>query len=188
MLPVIFCDFDGVIRHWDNTALFEQEVAFQLPKGTTFKAAFSAELLLPAITGQVKDEVWRDRVEQTLAKTVPHHQTTQLVHAWSNSPASIDFHLLETLRTMLPNHAIALVTNATSCLNQDMVNLQIDKAFDFVINSSEIGVAKPEVDFYRQAAQLTGATIETSLFIDDSLKNVQAAEAFGLKGFHYTNL
>ncbi|MEM8856851.1 MAG: HAD-IA family hydrolase [Chloroflexota bacterium] len=188
MSSVIFCDFDGVIRHWDNSVLYEQEAAFQLPRGTTFKTAFSADLLLPAITGQVKDEVWRGQVTQTLAQNIPYQQASQLVEAWSNSPASIDNHFLKTIRAMMPNHVLALVTNATSRLSQDMATLQIDQPFDYVINSSEIGVAKPAVDFYRQAIQLTGATIDTSLFIDDSLKNVAAAEAFGIKGFHFKNL
>jgi len=188
MQPIIFCDFDGVIRHWDNTTLFEQEAAFQLPKGTTFKVAFSAELLLPAVTGKVKDEVWRNQVFQKLSQSMPNNKANSLIQAWSDSPATIDHDLLDTLKKMLPNSRIALVTNATSRLNQDLAGQQMDEAFNFVINSSEIGVAKPEIDFYRQAVQMTEAKIEVSLFIDDSQKNVQAAESFGLKGFHYSNL
>lgn len=187
MQPIIFCDFDGVIRHWDNTPLFQQEAVLQLPKGTTFKIAFSADLLLPAITGQVKDEEWRKQVKQVLTQQLSQHQASRLVELWSNSPASIDHNLLKTLRKMMPSHRIALVTNATSRLNQDLISLQMDQAFDYVINSSEIGAAKPEIDFYRQAIQHSKGTIETSLFIDDSIKNIKAAELFGLKAFHYTN-
>ena len=66
MNQLIFCDFDGVIRHWDNQELFETERRLNLQEGATFKAAFAAENLIPAITGQISDKIWRKNVYDQL--------------------------------------------------------------------------------------------------------------------------
>ena len=185
MAQVIFCDFDGVIRHWDNQLLFETEESLNLPKGTTFKVAFAAENLIPAITGKISDEQWRANITQQLTQAISPQDALTLTQAWSNSPASIDYHIFDLLNTLLPQAQLALVTNATSKLNADLAAHDLISRFDFIINSSEIGVSKPESGFYKLAVEMTGAKLEESIFIDDSLRNVKSAEAFGLKAFHF---
>lgn len=187
MKQLIFCDFDGVIRHWDNRELFAAEKDLNLRRGATFKVAFAAENLIPAITGKVTDPTWRKNVYEQLAKQYTHQQAKKLINRWDGSPATIDFHLFGLFQKLLPKAKIALVTNATSRLSDDLAKLKLAHHFDFVINSSKIGVAKPNQDFYKHAVEVTDAKIDASIFIDDSIKNVQAAETFGLKGFHFQN-
>ena len=38
MTQVIFCDLDGVIRHWDNQTLFDTEEKLGVPKSSLGKA------------------------------------------------------------------------------------------------------------------------------------------------------
>lgn len=188
MQPIIFCDFDGVIRHWDNRTLFHTEETLNLPKGVTFQVAFAAENLLPAITGQVPDPIWRENVYAQLAQRYTPERASLLLQAWENSRATINTAIFDLFERRLPSVKIALVTNATSRLTSDMARQAVVDRFDFVINSSEIGVAKPNVDFYAQAANIAAADIGRSIFIDDSAANVQAAEVFGLKGFHFQGI
>ncbi len=185
MTQIIFCDFDGVIRHWNNDVLFEMEQQLNLPKGTTFKVAFAAENLIPAITGQISDEQWRANITHQLEQLTNLQNATDLVQAWGNSPATIDHQMFRLLKKLFPKAPLALVTNATSRLNADLAAHNLGHQFDFVINSSKIGVAKPDVGFYKEAVQKTNASVQTSVFIDDSLDNVKSAQAFGLNSFHF---
>lgn len=60
----------------------------------------------------------------------------------------------------------------------------ISHYFDSQFCSYEMGAYKPDAEFFRIALDRDGLLAEESLFIDDSLKNIQAAEALGIKGLH----
>ncbi|MBQ8224030.1 MAG: HAD family phosphatase [Bacteroides sp.] len=56
--------------------------------------------------------------------------------------------------------------------------------FDSLFCSYEMGAYKPNPDIFQQALDRDGMKAEETLFVDDSLKNIQAAEAVGIKGLH----
>ena len=43
---------------------------------------------------------------------------------------------------------------------------------------------KPERDIFLNALSSDCMTAEETIFVDDSLKNIKAAEAFGIRGLH----
>ena len=61
--------------------------------------------------------------------------------------------------------------------------LPLDELFDVVIDSSEVGMRKPDPRIFQLALDLLGG-VEPSraVFLDDYLGNVMAAEAMGLRG------
>ena len=78
--------------------------------------------------------------------------------------------------------ALGLVTNATSRLEDDLARLGLTDAFDFVVNSSAVGCAKPSRCFYEQAARRCGCERGAVLFVDDQAENVDGAIDFGFHG------
>jgi FMN phosphatase YigB (HAD superfamily)/DNA-binding XRE family transcriptional regulator len=54
-----------------------------------------------------------------------------------------------------------------------------DVVFDTIIDSSEIGAIKPEVQIFEAAAQAAGCPASEILFVDDSRTNLMAAEKCG---------
>ncbi len=52
--------------------------------------------------------------------------------------------------------------------------------FDHVVESSVIGVRKPEVSFYQQALEIIGVAAEESVFLDDLGINLKPARAMGM--------
>lgn len=52
--------------------------------------------------------------------------------------------------------------------------------FDHVVESSVIGVRKPEVSFYQQALAIVGVSAEESVFLDDLGINLKPARAMGM--------
>ncbi len=52
--------------------------------------------------------------------------------------------------------------------------------FDHVVESSVIGVRKPEREFYEKALEIVGVTAEESVFLDDLGINLKTARAMGM--------
>ena len=59
--------------------------------------------------------------------------------------------------------------------------LPVDELFDVVVDSSEVGMRKPNPAIYRHALELLGGIApEEAVFLDDSPGNVVGAQAAGL--------
>ncbi|MEM6428884.1 MAG: HAD-IA family hydrolase [Deinococcota bacterium] len=186
MIEVVFCDLDGVIRHWDNTQLYDLERAHSLSQGFTFQHAFQPELLLPAITGQISDETWREQVRDKLAKTVSTKIAKVLMDAWLSSPFTLDVGWLETLREYFPKAPIVVVTNAKMALEASLTATPVHDYVDDIINSSDIAVAKPDPEFYNYALTQYQLAAPNALFIDDSAQNCEVAASLGFCRLHFT--
>jgi putative hydrolase of the HAD superfamily len=57
----------------------------------------------------------------------------------------------------------------------------VDELFDVVVDSSKVGMRKPDPAIYRLTCERLGIAPERCLFIDDLLCNVEAAEALGMQ-------
>lgn len=58
--------------------------------------------------------------------------------------------------------------------------------FEGILVSGEEGLKKPDHRIFRLLADRYGLALEKAAFIDDTLKNVKAAEDLGLHGIHFT--
>lgn len=188
MKDTILIDFDGVLRHWIGSEIKDAETALGLAKGTLFSHAFSHKLLFPAITGKVAHEQWQEQVKAKLAQTHNDNVASKLVKAWQQASWEIDFTFLQSLKQLAPTCQYVLVTNATSCLDADLKNAGLTSAFDVVVNSSKIGVTKPDPLFFRKALSLAGSQACRAVLIDDSLDNVTAARTLGIESIHHKNV
>lgn len=180
----VLCDIDGVIRHWP--AADDIELAHQLPPGSLAAAAFSPSRLNPAITGSITDAQWRSAVARDLADTCGSKARARaLVRAWSKLEPRADDQVVSLLARARRFVTVALVTNATTRLEQDLAQHGLGDVADIVISSARIGVAKPDPRFYVVAAERVGAPVDRCLFIDDTTANVAAASQAGMTGVHY---
>jgi putative hydrolase of the HAD superfamily len=59
--------------------------------------------------------------------------------------------------------------------------LGYDDLFDVSCYSCDLGIAKPDPEFFKRATTLINAAPSEVLFIDDSLRNVQGAQTAGLQ-------
>lgn len=57
--------------------------------------------------------------------------------------------------------------------------------FDNVYYSHLVGMRKPDADIYAHVLSDAGIQAEESIFFDDLLENIQAAEAQGIQGAHH---
>ena len=184
----ILIDFDRVLRHWVGSEINDAENELGLASGTLFSLAFSHELLLPAITGEVTHGQWHQRVRSKLAQIHNDNVASKLVKAWNEATWEIDFNMLQDLKRLAPTCQHVLVTNATSRLDADLKKTGLTSAFNVVVNSSKIGVAKPDLLFFRKALSVAGSQAFRSVFIDDNLDNVNAARSMGIDSIHHQDV
>lgn len=59
----------------------------------------------------------------------------------------------------------------------------LDRYFDDVVLSYEVGLVKPDPKIYRVALERLGVAPDVTLFADDRAVNVRVAEDLGLRGF-----
>ncbi|MDB5183272.1 MAG: HAD-superfamily hydrolase, subfamily variant 3 [Candidatus Saccharibacteria bacterium] len=64
----------------------------------------------------------------------------------------------------------------------------LEKYFDAVVGSGDIGYAKPEPEAYEITADLLGVRLDECVFIDDRQHYVDGAKAVGMQGILYTSL
>jgi putative hydrolase of the HAD superfamily len=57
----------------------------------------------------------------------------------------------------------------------------VDELFDVVVDSSKVGMRKPDPEIYRLTCRRLGVSPERCVFIDDLLCNVEAADALGMR-------
>lgn len=184
---VILTDLDGVIRHWNSDAIHEKEIECGFEPGYLYSICFEENLLLQVITGQISDEEWRNRVQTQLTRSTSASLAKALVAAWTHSEVHIDKTIIEIYKEHYPNAKVVLATNATSRLNQDMKNHGLDNMFDGILNSSELGVAKPAHSFFNKAMSKLGIGFDEVIYVDDSETNVQSALRLGIRSHHYQN-
>ncbi|MFJ7628189.1 HAD family hydrolase [Streptomyces sp. NPDC097595] len=182
----VLCDFDGVLRLWDPDGMTALDHRSGLPEGTLAAAAFRPALLDEAVTGRISDEQWRERVAEAVAGSCGSAaRARELVGGWSALTGRVDTGLLELLASLRARTPVVLVSNATTRLEADLAALGLTDAFDAVINTARIGVAKPDRRVFEAAARAVGAELRRCLFVDDTAGHVAAARTAGLTGHHY---
>jgi putative hydrolase of the HAD superfamily len=164
----------------------ELDRAHGLPPGSLAAAAFAPHRLHPAVTGAVTDEQWRVAVTADLTGTCGSARRAEAaVAAWSAVVPPVDplvVALLTRVRAVVP---VALVSNATTRLEQDLDRHGLADLADTVVNTARIGVAKPDPRVYAIAAQRVAAAPHRCLFVDDTAGHVAAARQAGMTGLHY---
>lgn len=183
----LLVDFDGVLRLWDTYRIADVERDHGLAAGSIHRVAFAPDLLLPAITGRVRDETWRETVAARLALDYEETVARAAVIAWSEACGRVDDVVRRLLHEARRRVRVGLLTNATSRLDADLAALGIAGDFDVIVNSSMVGVAKPDPAIFTEAARLLGTPVAETLYVDDTPANVAAGIAAGLRGYRHTD-
>lgn len=183
-ISTILCDIDGVIRRWEPMEPIE--AAHGAEAGVLARTAFAPELLEAAVTGACTDEQWRERIADRLSETIAPDVAQNLVARWSEPSGTLDADVVAWLdRARAGGRRVFLVTNATTRLDRDLARIGLLEHVDGVVNSSAIGVAKPDPAYYSTALEIADAAPAQCLFIDDLQPNVDAAIAAGITGIHF---
>jgi putative hydrolase of the HAD superfamily len=97
-----------------------------------------------------------------------------------------DDELMAFVRALPSSVELGLLTNAGLAVRYPIIRVkELDRIFGVIVISSEFGVEKPDPSIYLHTLDLMGVDARQTVFVDDRLENVQAAEALGMIGIHH---
>jgi putative hydrolase of the HAD superfamily len=181
-------DLDGVVRDFGpgdaNPAI---EAALGLPAGHVAATAFRDDLLLPTITGRRTFDAWFDAICTELEHVVPEPARVRThMEAWRTHRGTVVDETVERLEALRSDgHRTYVFTNGTDHVPAELELLGLTRLFDGVLNSADLGVAKPDPQAYAAAHRAIeadlGRVVPRSMvwFTDDRDDNVRAAREFG---------
>jgi len=94
----------------------------------------------------------------------------------------LDRSLVDFLRSLRPQYKTGLISNAWSGLRAYIEREKFVDAFDKLIISAEVKVAKPSAKIYHMALEQLQVQAGEAVFVDDVWENIQACEKVGMKG------
>ena len=113
----------------------------------------------------------------------------EVQYCWLGFIKKVPSNRLENLLKLRKNYRVCLASNTNPFIMAfTRSNLFSDDGhgieyyFDKLYCSYEIGVCKPSEEFFKKVLNAEGVKPEEVIFVDDSKKNIAAAEALGIKG------
>ncbi len=112
---------------------------------------------------------------------------------WLGYIDSVPRERLEYIRALRSRYTVGMLSNTNPFILEDMKGGEwvldggqwsVTDCFDYTFYSCELGLYKPEPAIYKRALELGGMRAEETLSVDNSLENVRAAEALGIKGLY----
>ncbi len=98
----------------------------------------------------------------------------------------LDYELVDYIRRLKPAYKTGLLSNNWSNLRHLIENRwQIGDAFDELVISAELGLMKPDPVIYQVALDRLGVLPQQAVFVDDFIKNIQAARQLGWQAVHF---
>ena len=175
-LDALIVDLDGVIRHWDMPHFRETARSFGIEPEDFAAIAFRTELLDAGMVGSITFEEWADEIGSVAAER--HGCDADAVSAaFQTLKWRIDWQIVELLREVRAAGRVklALFSNASTKLEEDLESVDLHVEFDVVFNSARLRMAKPDPEAFRTVAALLDVEPERCLFVDDTVPNVEGA-------------
>jgi epoxide hydrolase-like predicted phosphatase len=99
----------------------------------------------------------------------------------------LDRDLLNFLRSLRGKYKTGLISNAWGDLRDYILKEKFEDAFDHMVISAEVKVAKPSAKIYHIALEQLKVSPSEAVFVDDFYENIEACEKLGIKGIHFKN-
>ena len=98
----------------------------------------------------------------------------------------VDGGIIDYIDSLRPRYQTVLLSNAWDNLREILVKTwKIADAFDEIFISAEMGLAKPDPKIYEVVLEKLGIAPEETVFIDDFIRNIEAARKLGMHGIHF---
>ncbi len=185
-IKAVYFDFGGVIlRTEDKLPRTQLGAAFGLSYeqieaivfgGGRYSSAARASL------GAVTEEAHWLAVLRSLNLS-PDHRTRIADQFFAGD--QIDWEIVNFLRNLRQTHKVGLISNAWDGLRAYIRREKIEDAFDVMIISAEVRMAKPGPGIYQHALDALGVKAEEAVFVDDFIENIEACRKLGWHGIHF---
>ena len=177
---------DGVIRHWDGTDS-AAEAAGELPPGTLGRFMFDVPEYAASQIGAATYAEWVAALERVLSDEFGTERARRCAHAWALGRGDVDDEMVDLIKRLRAQVQVGLLSNATDRLAEDLRHHGLHEAFDVVLSSAQLRMAKPDPAIFRHAAAALGQPPEACFFADDLADNVKGARSIGMRAAVFTS-
>ena len=189
MIKNILSDMGGVVFLQDTQEAFRRFRSYGLDPDFYMGAYGQKDFFLDVETGKIDADEFCRRMAEATGRD--HISWDEAQYCWLGFLKSVPVNRLYFLSKLKANYHLCLLTNTNPFImgftrsnrfSDD--GRPISDYFDSLFCSYEIKRYKPNPDFFEYALEADGMKADECIFLDDSLKNVQGAEALGIHGFH----
>lgn len=153
---------------------------------TQFKAD---ELFTQLETGKLDETAFYEAIQKRAVKTIT---TAEIDRAWNALILDFRPESLALLEELAAKYQLFLLSNTNSIHIKYFKELfisqtgkaSLDDSFNKAWYSNEIGLRKPGKEIFEFALQDAGLIAAETLFIDDTLANIETAQKIGFKTHH----
>lgn len=131
-----------------------------------------------------------DEFHRIMHEVLPDSNDGQIDRAFNAFLTGIPAHRLHSLRELRRHYGIYLLSNTNAVMWDTRIasdfraeGLEREDYFDGMVTSFEAKALKPGAKIFEYACRKLGIHPEETVFLDDSLANVEAARALGFGGF-----
>ena len=182
----VFFDFGGVIARLDRELLTDFEVRHGLPEGSFLKALYTIPEWQAVEIGEGTEEEWVEAVNRKLHELAGR----ALPDVWQERAVmwrTLDQDVVGLARQLAVRYDVGVLSNATPRLESELHDYhKIGGLFKVIVNSSRVGMAKPDTRIYRLAAERIGVEPAACVHIDDLAHNIEGAREAGVQGIRHT--
>lgn len=142
-------------------------------------------------TGKVSESEFVEELANISANSL---SGTQIREAWNAMILDMPIERIKFLLDLKKKYKIYLLSN-TNSIHQEKFLRETNEANDFSFNelfekayySHEIGIRKPNEEVFHFVLKDSKLNTDKTLFVDDSLQNINSAQKTGLRTFHIKN-
>jgi epoxide hydrolase-like predicted phosphatase len=184
-LKAVVFDFGGVlVRMVDERPRKELADRLGVSLSSLDELVFSSESAQKASRGEFTVEQHWQAVGQALG--IPSREMPAFLEQYWSAD-DVNWRLLDYIRNLRPRYKVGLLSNAWDNLRQTMHDRWgMDRLFDEMVISAEVGVLKPDPRIFHLMAERLGVEPAGMVFIDDMPLNVEAARRQGLSAIQFT--
>jgi putative hydrolase of the HAD superfamily len=184
-IRAVFFDLGGVIVRTEYQSPRQQLAdRLGLDYDDLSRIVFDSETGIKATVGTITSQQHWEAVMKRLKRS---HEEIATIRDEFFAGDIVDHEIIKFLRSLRGTCKTGLISNAWSDLRDFMAREKIIDAFDHIIISSEVGVAKPEAKIFQIALEQAGVSPNEAVFVDDFYVNIEGCEKVGMKGIHFTD-
>ena len=184
MIKTVIFDFGGVLVRTEDP---EPRRLLAEKHGMTYhelaNLVYNSDTSLQATRGEITAEEHKKAVMESLG--LPQDAFQEFGDEfWEGD--HLDTQLVHFITGLKEGYSTALLSNAWDDLRPLLTSLwDIEKAFDHVFISAEMGLAKPDPAIYQEVRKRLDQDPSELIFVDDFIENVTAARESGWHAIHF---
>ncbi len=183
-IKAVIFDVGGVLlRTEDQTSRDILSKKYGVTRDELSRLVFDTDISNKSTIGELEEEAVWNHVAEHFGMNEKEKEEFKKAF-WEGD--SLDKQLLEYVRSLRGKYRVGLLSNAWSGARASLEGkYKFMDAFDVIVFSSEVGLAKPDAAIYQLVLERLGVEPREAVFVDDFSENVEAARASGLHAIQF---